>query len=95
MFSSLGLRIAEVLRHHEQRERTIIRAISGGLKTAYQIAEEIPWMLNMGDVAFNDLAPWNRRLAVQETLAYLRLSTLEGRAGKLEKDGISLYLAKE
>lgn len=95
VFNSLKLRVAEILRHHEQRKRTIIRSISNGLKTAYQIAEEIPWKGEVGGVAFKDLAPWDRRLAMMETVAHLRLLTSEGKVGKIDRDGISLYLAKD
>ena len=95
VFNSLKLRVAEILRHHGQRERAIVRSISDGLKTAYQIAEEIPWKGDIGGVAFKDLAPWDRRLAMMETVAHLRLLTSEGEVGKIDQDGVSLYLAKE
>ena len=95
VFNSLKLRVAEILRHHEQRERAIIRSISDGLKTAYQVAEEIPWKGDIGGVAFKDLVSWDRRLAMMETVAHLRLLTSEGKVGKIDQDGVSLYLAKE
>ena len=95
VFSSLKLRVAEILRHHEQRKRVIIESISGGLKTAYQIAEDIPWIPEQGGVAFRDLALQDRRLAVLETIAHLRLLSSEGKVGKIDQDGISLYLAKD
>jgi len=95
VFNSLKLRVAEILHHHEQRERAIIKSISDGLKTAYQIAEGISWVPEQGGVAFQDLAFWDRRLAVLETIAHLRLLSFEGKVGKIDQDGISLYLAKD
>jgi len=93
VFNSLHLRVAYILNHHEQRKKAIIRAISYGLKTAYQVAEEIPWMLEQGGVAFQDLGLQDRRLAVMETVSHLRLLTLESKVSKIDEDGVSLYLA--
>ena len=95
VFNSLKLRAAEIFYHHEARKEAIMKVLNDGLKTAYQVAAEIPWKLEMGGVAFNDLAPWDRRLAIFETIAHLKLLTFEGKVGKIDKDGISLYLAKE
>ena len=95
VFNSLKLRIEEILYHHEQRKRNIIKALSDGLKTAYQIAEEIPWVPEQGGVAFRDLASWDRRLAVLETIAHLKLLMVEGKVGNVDMDGASLYLTKD
>jgi glyoxylase-like metal-dependent hydrolase (beta-lactamase superfamily II) len=94
VFNSLKLRIAEIIRHHEQRKQIIIDAISDGLKTAYQVAEEIPWRPQEGGVAFRDLALWDRRLAVMETIAHLNSLMDEGEVGKIDQDGVFLYLSK-
>jgi glyoxylase-like metal-dependent hydrolase (beta-lactamase superfamily II) len=95
IFNSLKLRVAEILYHHEQRMRNIMRALKDGLKTAYQIAEEIPWMTDQGSVAFRDLTSWDRRLAVMETMAHLKLLVAEGKVGDVDMDGVSLYLTKD
>jgi len=95
VFNSLKLRTAEIFNHHEQRKEAIMKVLNEGLKTAYQVAAEIPWKLEMGGVAFSDLGSWDRRLAVLETIAQLRLLTSEGNVGKIDKDGVSQYLAKE
>ena len=95
VFNSLRLKVADILYHHEQRKRHIIRAMNEGLKTAYQIAEDIPWMPKQGGAAFHDLAPWDRRLAVMETIAHLKLLSSEDKIGEVDMDGVSLYLAKD
>jgi glyoxylase-like metal-dependent hydrolase (beta-lactamase superfamily II) len=95
VFNSLKLRAAEIFNHHEQRKEAIMKVLNEGLKTAYQVAAEIPWKLEMGGGAFGDLGSWDRRLAVLETIAHLKLLTSEGKVGKIDKDGVSLYLAKE
>ena len=94
MFNSLHLRIEEILRHHEQRKKDIIKAIAGNLKTAYQIAQEITWMPQQGGIAFNNLAPWDKRLAIMETIAHLNLLSCEGEVATVDMGGVSLYLAK-
>lgn len=95
VFNSLKLRAAEILHHHEQRERAIIKAMSSGFRTAYRVATEILWKPEAGGIAFKDLAPWDRRLAILETIAHLRLLMVEGKVGKIDQEGISLYLSKD
>jgi glyoxylase-like metal-dependent hydrolase (beta-lactamase superfamily II) len=95
VFNSLKLRAVEIFNHHEQRKRAIMTVLDDGLKTAYQVAAEIPWKLELGGVAFSDLEAWDRRLAMLETIAHLKLLASEGSAGKIDRDGISLYLSKE
>jgi len=95
VFNSLKLRVGEILYHHEQRKREILKALSDGLKTAYQIAEGILWIPEQGGVAFQDLASWDRRLAVMETIAHLKLLVAEGKLGNVDMDGASLYLRKD
>jgi glyoxylase-like metal-dependent hydrolase (beta-lactamase superfamily II) len=95
MFNALGLRIERILQHHEERKRAIMQALRDGMKTAYEIAQQIPWMIDEGRSSFQDLAVWDRRMAVTETLAHLRLLMEEDRVGNVAMDGASLYLAKD
>jgi len=95
MFNALGLRIEGILQHHEERKRAIMQALRDGLKTAYEVAQQIPWMVDEGRSSFQDLAVWDRRMAVTETLAHLRLLMEEDRVGNVDMDGASLYLAKD
>ena len=95
VFNSLKLRAMEIFEHHEQRERAIMAALDDGLKTAYHVAAEIPWKLETGGVRFSDLGALDRRLAILGTIAHLRLLASEGSVGKIDKDGVWLYLSKE
>jgi glyoxylase-like metal-dependent hydrolase (beta-lactamase superfamily II) len=95
MFNALGLRIEKILQHHEERKRAIMQTLRDGLKTAYEVAQQIPWMANEGRIAFQDLAVWDRRMAVTETLAHLKLLMEEDRVGNVDMDGASLYLSKD
>jgi glyoxylase-like metal-dependent hydrolase (beta-lactamase superfamily II) len=95
VFNALGLRIDKILEHHEQRKRAIMKSLRDGLKTAYQIAEQIPWTSSAGDTAFQNLPVWDKRMAVTETLAHLKLLTEEDRVSNVDMDGASLYIAKD
>jgi glyoxylase-like metal-dependent hydrolase (beta-lactamase superfamily II) len=95
VFNALGLRIEKILQHHEERKRAIMRTLHDGLKTAYEISQQIPWMVNRGSTAFRDLGVWDRRMAVTETIAHLKLLMEEDRVGNVDMDGASLYIAKD
>ncbi len=95
VFNSLKLRAAEILDHHEQRKRAIVKVLSHGLKTAYEVATEIPWKPETDGVAFADLTPWERRLAVFETIAHLKFLSFQGKTARIERDGVAQYLARE
>ena len=95
MFNALGLRIEKILQHHEARKKAIIQSLRNGLKTAYEIAQKIPWMTDQGGTAFQNLTVWDKRMAVSETIAHLKLLKEENRVGNVDMDGASLYLAKD
>jgi glyoxylase-like metal-dependent hydrolase (beta-lactamase superfamily II) len=95
VFNALGLRIESILRYHEDRKRAIMKALRDGLKTAYAVAQQIPWTVNGVDTAFTQLGVWDKRMAVTETIAHLRLLTEEGRTSNVDMDGASLYIAKD
>jgi hypothetical protein len=38
---------------------------------------------------------WDKRMAVTETIAHLKLLTEEGRVANVDMDGASLYIGKE
>jgi len=94
VFSGLGQRIGELLYHHEQRASAIIEVIQGKRKTAYQVATELPWMTDFDAVGFHDMAIWDRRLAVLETLAHLQFLVSENRAKNIVENDINFYQVK-
>jgi glyoxylase-like metal-dependent hydrolase (beta-lactamase superfamily II) len=95
VFNALGLRIAKILQHHEEKKRAIMNSMRNGLQTAYSIAQQIPWMVNGGSIAFRDLADWDKRMAITETIAHLKLLVEEDKVGNVDMDGASLYLSKD
>jgi glyoxylase-like metal-dependent hydrolase (beta-lactamase superfamily II) len=90
VFSGLRQRIEALVAHHREREWEIMKSISNGQKTAYQIAQEIPWIDDQ-KVNFNKLSPWDKRLAVLETLAHLQHLITEGKVTKTTKDKVNFY----
>ena len=93
VFSGFNLRLDELFYHHEQRQRAIMRIIENDTKTAYQIATEIPWMPGGEATNFEKLSTFDKRLAIMETLAQLRLLMIEGKAEKVAKENVDLYWA--
>jgi len=93
VFSGFKLRLSELHYYHEQRQREIMRIIESDTKSAYQIATEIQWMPAGESVPFNKLSAFDKRLAVMETLAQLKLCVIESKAEKVAKENIDLYWA--
>lgn len=91
LFTDLPARVTEIIQHHEQRNSEILEAIKIKPKTAYQISTEITWMPTMGGVRFQNLAPWDKRMAVSETLAHLEAMRIDGRVDKFPRDSIIHY----
>jgi glyoxylase-like metal-dependent hydrolase (beta-lactamase superfamily II) len=79
-FQDLSGRAREILAHHQQRNQHILDALQDGPRTAYEVAQRIPW--NTKGVPWDELTHWVRRSAVTETLAHLEALRAEGRVGK-------------
>lgn len=95
MFNSLKLRTAEIVDHHSRRQQAVLKALDGGLKTAYEVAREIPWKVEFGGTAFEDLGPWDKRLAMFETIAQLRSLTVQGKVGTMNVGDLCKYVTKD
>jgi len=72
-----------------------MRSMGSGLKTAYEVAQQIPWTVGGASAAFQNLALWDKRMAVSETVAHLKLLKEEDRVGNVDMDGASLYISKD
>ena len=88
-FLDLSGRAREILAHHQERNREILAALNGERRTAYQVAQIIPW--NTKGVAWDDLALWTRRSAVTETLAHLKAMQVEGLVTSAIEEGCFWY----
>jgi len=95
VFNGLKLRIEDLIYHHEQRKSAIVKVIQSEMKTAYEIAKEIPWVPDAEGVSFQDLLAFHKRLAVLETLAHLQLLISEDKVKKAVQDGTNFYSATD
>ena len=93
VFSGFKLRLGELHYYHQQRQRDLMRIIENDTKSAYQIATELEWMPGGESVPFKKLSAFDKRQAVTETLAQLKLLTIEGKAQKVVKENVDLYWA--
>jgi glyoxylase-like metal-dependent hydrolase (beta-lactamase superfamily II) len=93
-FTGLNTRIEELFHHHEERCAEILRALNSTQRTAYQVATMITWMPETGGVNLSKLEPWDRRIAVMETLAHLEAMKNEGKLDKITKGDIIYYQPK-
>jgi glyoxylase-like metal-dependent hydrolase (beta-lactamase superfamily II) len=96
IFAHLQERILFLLSHHDQRLDHVFRASRGDGKTAYQIAHEVPWVIEpegFREVAFEDLAIMDKAMAVGETLAHLEYLRFEGRVEKDSRNELIFYRA--
>ncbi len=91
-FTDLPARVKEILAHHELRNSEIIATINKEPKTAYQIASEITWMPELGGTRFPNLTPWDRRMAMSETLAHLEAMRVKGRLSQVSVNSYVCYL---
>ena len=91
LFTDLRTRVEEIIEHHEHRNSEILEAMKTEPKTAYQISTKITWMPELGGVSFQDLASWDKRMAVAETLAHLEAMRVDGRIVKSPRDSIIYY----
>jgi glyoxylase-like metal-dependent hydrolase (beta-lactamase superfamily II) len=96
IFYNLSTRVEEIIEHHQHRNQEILDTLETRPKTAYEISAEITWMPELGGVKFHDLAVWDRRMAVSETLAHLEALRRDGVISQFPRDGITYYrLGKE
>jgi glyoxylase-like metal-dependent hydrolase (beta-lactamase superfamily II) len=91
IFTDLRTRVEEIIWHHDLRNLEILEVIKTEPQTAYQISTEITWMPALGGVRFRDLAPWDKRMAVAETLAHLEAMKVDARVVKSPRDSVIYY----
>jgi glyoxylase-like metal-dependent hydrolase (beta-lactamase superfamily II) len=82
-------RVDELLAHHANRLAEILRVLDAGGRTGFAVASEIGWTSRKRK--FADLDPFNRMLAVFETVLHLDLLVAQGAAEMTEADGVAYY----
>lgn len=90
-FTNLRERVDEIIAHHEHRNSEIIATLDGQAKTAYEISQGITWMPYLGGKKFEELGPWDKRMAVMETLAHLKVMKEAGKVASFSADDTIYY----
>ena len=90
-FTNLRGRVEEILAHHHHRDAEIMATLNGEDKTAYEISMGITWMPSLGGKKFQELGPGDKRMAVMETLAHLKVMRDNGTVSTISKDSIVYY----
>jgi glyoxylase-like metal-dependent hydrolase (beta-lactamase superfamily II) len=88
-FANLSQRVEELLGHHERRLQQVLEPLRRRCLSAREVASQVEWMVGQWD----RMDGMNRLLAIQETLAHLRLLQEQGRITVVEKEGVSLFQA--
>jgi glyoxylase-like metal-dependent hydrolase (beta-lactamase superfamily II) len=82
-----------LIRHHEERNRAILKALQENIKSGYQVATELLWLTSVKPVNFENLNLFDQRLALTETLAHIDYLLNEGDVQKFEQEGTITYFA--
>lgn len=82
-------RIIQLKEHHRRRCDEILRIMSGGAMTAYQVASRMTWDIKCDSwEAFPLAQKW---FATGEAISHLRYLKEKGRVGRVKGDGSCLY----
>jgi glyoxylase-like metal-dependent hydrolase (beta-lactamase superfamily II) len=86
VFSDLAGRVDELEHHHQLRLASCVAVISDeGARSANAVARSLTWTSRR--TRFSELDPFNRMLAVTETVTHLELLVQSGRLKRDEADG--------
>jgi hypothetical protein len=84
------LRVDEQIDHHDTRLARVEALVGGSAGTAADVARQLRWTRR--GRRFDEMDPFNRALAVTETLARLDVLAAAGRLRRSDLDGISHYV---
>jgi glyoxylase-like metal-dependent hydrolase (beta-lactamase superfamily II) len=88
-FTNCRERIEQLKDHHRQRLIEIIDKLKTGSSTAYTLTAKVHWNVNYK--SWDDFPPFQKYLALGETLAHLNLLEQKGLVKKAKVDQIILY----
>lgn len=87
-FGQLAERVEAIQAHHEARLDAMSKILTTIPKTAYQVAAESPWSL---DIAWEDFPSVHQQFALTETIAHLDLLVKREKLRKTLRDGFVWY----
>jgi glyoxylase-like metal-dependent hydrolase (beta-lactamase superfamily II) len=86
---STHARVHELLRHHRERLDQTFDAVSAGASTGFEVAGQLRWTRRLHRLA--DLDLFNAFLAVNETVAHLRVLVEQGNLVSRISDGVETF----
>ena len=86
---SAHTRVIELVDHHERRLAQTLAAVVAGAATGAEAAARLPWTRR--ERAFAELDPFNRMLAITETVAHLDVLIQRGQLARKDEDGVTTY----
>jgi len=92
-FTDLRGRVDELVAHHEVRSARIREELAGAERSAFEVAGRLSW--RGSERGWDRLAPFQRRMAVTETIAHLEYMHNRGQIGKETHKGAILYSSSE
>ena len=93
-FTNLKQRVEQLIQHHGARNSEILKVLDDEQKAAYQIATKLTWMGDVSGVSWSNLGPWDKRMAVLETLSHLEAMKDMGKVDKFTRGDIVYYRHK-
>lgn len=86
-------RIAQVLTQHERRTGEMLQRMAAHSRplTAYALARIMPWSAKLRPIAFEEMGPFDQRLAVASVSAHLAALVYEGRLIQRTHNGVHRY----
>jgi glyoxylase-like metal-dependent hydrolase (beta-lactamase superfamily II) len=95
VFSGLAPKIDDILRIHRDRMTNLQRVMGVEMKSAYDIAKNMPMFINGDDTVYDKLDPIERRLAVLGILAHLQYLVSEKKGKKISEADKTVYFIGE
>jgi glyoxylase-like metal-dependent hydrolase (beta-lactamase superfamily II) len=95
VFSGLAPKADDIMRIHRDRMMAIQKVMGVEMKSAYDVAKNIPWDVNVEPVPYDKLQPIDRRLAVLEVLAHLQYMVAEKKGKRMTDNGKTHYFSGE
>jgi glyoxylase-like metal-dependent hydrolase (beta-lactamase superfamily II) len=87
-FTDFRKRVETILKHHEQRNSEILKALGDKARTSFQVAQEVSWGLKG---SWSSLPDFHKRMAILETLAHLEMMAVRGEVDRLPGADIMLF----
>jgi glyoxylase-like metal-dependent hydrolase (beta-lactamase superfamily II) len=85
VFSGIGPKIDDILHLHKDRIMKIQQTMGVETKSGYDLAKDLPWLVDGEPVNYDKLEPIDKRQAVLETLAYLQYLVAENKGKKMSE----------